>query len=177
MTVTIEAFAVDRKVERCLMAVAAHMGNCNKAEEMLAEDGIAINKATLWRWSRKQHAERYAEIRAQALPLIRAQAADEHIELAKLSMEAERLIAERLATKVDEIPARDLAGAGRNLAVSAGVHTQNAQLLNDQPTQRVSVDLAGTLKELKAMGVDPQQILDAEVVEEEDVTTDQGKQT
>jgi hypothetical protein len=156
-------------IERGLMAMAAYNGNSRKAAAFLEQDGIQVNQTTLWAWARRKHVGRYEELRAEVLPKIRAEAADEHMELARLNMELERSTLEQLKDKIPEMPARDLPGASRNLAVSSAVHTERSEGLNDRPTERIAIDLAGTLKEIRSMGVDPEVVLDAQVVSEEDV--------
>lgn len=159
-------FAVDQKLERALLAVAAFNGNTRKASAFLKEtDSYEIPHQTLWYWARKEHVERYEAIRREVLPHIRAQAADEHMELAELQMEANRKIVTRLTANIDELPIKELAGASRNMSVGAAVETEKAQLLNDQPTHRSAVDLLGTLQELKALGVEAKRVLNLEAEE------------
>lgn len=160
-------------IERALTEVAACNGNVRQAEANLDADpdARAVPKSTLHEWKTRHHVERYAAIRAEQLPKIREQAADQHMALAQRSMEVEDDLLALLAAKKDELPARDLAGAIRNLSVDSGVHTQNAQLLNDQPTERRAIDLPGTLQELKSLGVEPKHVLNLTPVAEEDVET------
>jgi hypothetical protein len=163
-------FPIDEKIERGLLAVAAYSGNTRKASAFLKNtDGFDVPHQTLWRWARREHVERYEAIRAEVLPHVRAQAADEHMEIAEMQMEANRKIVTRLSANVDELPVKELPGASRNMSVGAAVETEKAQLLNDQPTQRVATDLPGLLKEIKSMGIDPKTVLEGQVVSEEDV--------
>jgi hypothetical protein len=155
-------------LERGLMALAERNGNSRKAAKDLKADGIEVCFQTLWNWSR-QYEDRYQAIRAQVLPKIRAKAADQHMDLAQRLMKAESEMVDQLQKKIPDIEPRDLPGSIRNTAVSAAVHTEKAQLLNDQPTQRVSIDLPATLKELKSLGVDPATVLDLQPVSEETV--------
>jgi hypothetical protein len=154
-------------VERGLMAMGACNGNSRKAAALLAADGIKLHHTVLWSWARKIHIERYAEIRAQVLPQIRAQAADEHMDLAERMMEVNGLMVDRLKAEHERVPTKELPGGIRNLSVAGAVETEKAQLLNDQPTQRVATNMPGLLKELKDMGIE---FVDGEVVGEEDVT-------
>jgi hypothetical protein len=156
------------EISRALIAVAYANGNTRKAERDLSEDGLRIDHSTLHEWKTKRHVEEYDRIRAEIMPRVREQAGDEHLDLAGRQMEAERLLVDRLKDNVEGIKPGELPGAVRNLAVSSAVHSEKAQMMHDQPTQRVAVDLSATLKELKSMGIDPEVVLDAEVVEEED---------
>lgn len=156
-------------VERGLQAMAYHNGNARRASHFLRDSGIEIHDTTLMNWARGPHSERYHQIREEYAPKMRAQAADEHMDLAERAMRVNSQILDRLKEKVPELPAKELPGAARNMAVTAAVHTEKAQLLNEQPTQRVTTDLEATLKELKSLGVDPKTVLEGEVVAEEDV--------
>lgn len=168
----VEAYST-ADIERALIEVAACNGNVRQAEANLGADpdARAVPKSTLHEWKTQLHAERYAAIRAKQLPKIREQAADQHMALAQRSMEVEADLLALLAEKRAELPARDLAGAVRNVAVGSAVHTEKAQLLNDQPTERRAIDLPGTLQELKSLGVEPKHVLNLTPVAEEDVET------
>jgi hypothetical protein len=154
-------------VERGLMALAIHNGNSRRARDFLAKDGIKIAYQTLQAWARQRYPDRYQALREDILPKVRAKAADEHMDLAERLMRTNRKLLDRLHENVDEIKPGELAGAVRNMSVSAAVETEKAQLLNDQPTSRVATNMPGLLKELKGMGVE---VIDAELVGEEDVT-------
>jgi hypothetical protein len=70
-----------------------------------------------------------------------------------MAAEFETWEAYREALAKGEIPTRDLAGSGRNAAVSSGVHNQHIALLRGEPTERKEYrSSAEVLRELKAMG-------------------------
>lgn len=144
----------DEQIERGLVAVAHSNGNTRLAARELAEGGLEIDQGTLWRWKTKQHVERYERIQAEVLPRIRARAAEQYMDASERQMKVAMQMTDRLAAEVDEIPARDLPGGIRNVVTGGAVAIDKAQLLNDQPTQRISIDLAGTLAELKKLGVE-----------------------
>lgn len=155
-------------IERALIALAATNGSPTKASALLAEGGVRVDKSSIREWKRK-YPDRYTALRAEVLPAVRTQAADEHMELAAMQMEVNRKIVRRMSDEVDELPVKELPGASRNMSVSSGVETDKAQLLNDQPTSRVAHNLPGVLKELKEMGIEfgvEAVVEDAEVVEE-----------
>lgn len=56
---TVPPFEADTRIERGLMAVAAHNGNTRRASAFLAEDGLEISHQTLWNWTNKVHPDRY----------------------------------------------------------------------------------------------------------------------
>lgn len=161
------------EVTRALTAVAYANGNTAKAardlaEESFIEKGFVIDDSLLWRWKSEVHIEEYERIRQTILPQIRRQAGDEHLDLASRQMAVNRQILERLGKEVDDLPAKELPGASRNMSVGAAVETQKAQLLHEQPTERRAVDLPSMLKELQSLGVEPKKVLNLEPVSEED---------
>lgn len=165
------------EIERGLIELVACNGNARQAAANLDQDPSirSIPYQTLTGWKSSVHANRYREIRAELLPQIREHAADEHMALVSASMAVETEFLEALKGKAADIPARDLPGAVRNLATGAAIHTEKAQLLNDQPTERRSIDLAGTLQELKAMGADPKVVLNLTPSSEETIKEDDDK--
>lgn len=141
-------------IERGLMAMAVHNGNSRKARDFLAQGGIKVGHQTLREWALEKHVERYEAIRAEYLPKLRARAAEQHMDLARLANEANAKVIERLSKEIDEIPTRDLPGASRNLAVTAAVNTEKGLLLDGEPTSRVTVNFDGLVNELKGLGVE-----------------------
>lgn len=172
-TVDIETFTVDQKIELGLIAVARHNGNTRKAAKELEAGGHPIPRQTLYNWVSRQYKDEYLEIREKVLPFVRAHAADRHMAMAESLAKANEKIVSRLSANVDEIPPRDLPGAARNLSVATAVETEKAEMLNDQPTHRVAIDLQGTLAELKSLGVEPRRVLNLTPTVEEDVPDDE----
>ncbi len=158
------------EISRGLVAIAYANGNTRQAERDLAEDGLRIDHNTLHYWKTKNHAQEYERIRAEVLPKVREEAGDQHLALARRQMEASAMATDEWIKRRHELDPKDLSTAARNFDVGSGIHSQHAQVFHDQPTSRVAVDLSGTLKELKSMGVDPAVVLEAEVVSEEDVS-------
>ena len=108
---------------------------------------------------RRIHPQRYEEVRARELPRLREFLAEKHTAAAERYLRLEQRVAERIDETLGEIPARDLPGASRNLAVSGAVHTDKAQLLRDQPTAVVQHRSVEELERLlKTHGVE---IIDA----------------
>lgn len=155
------------EVTRALTAVAYANGNTRLAAEALAEDGIQIHHTLLWQWQTQRHTAEYARIREEIMPRVRQQAGDEHLDLAARQMAVNRKILKRLDNEVDDLPAKELPGASRNMSVGAAVETEKAQLLHNQPTQRTSTDLPSLLREMKSLGVEPSAVIDAVVVEDD----------
>lgn len=160
-------FEADERIERGLLATAAFHGNTRKASEFLAADGMEIHHSTLWHWKNGTHAARYEEIRAERLPQVQRAAAERHMELLARNMDLEGKLLDDLDAKRHELAARDISTAARNAAVGTGIHTEKAQLMNEQPTaiQGQKKSASELLRQLKAKGI----VIDAEVTEEEDV--------
>lgn len=149
-------------IERGLHALAVCNGNSRKAAKMLSDVQPKLKFTVIYEWGKK-YPKRYAEIRAEVAPAIRAKVADETLALVELQIEASRKMTLRAIEKADELEARDLPGAVRNMSVAAAVGIDKAQLLNDQPTVRIAHNLPGVLKELKELGVE---FIEGEAVEE-----------
>lgn len=130
---------------------------------MLKKDEISFPHQTLSYWKHR-YADRYQAIREDVLPAVRAKAADEHMDLAERLMQANRQVIDRTIENTHLLEPRDLPGAARNLSVAAAVETEKAEMLNDRPTQRVSHNLSGVLKDLKNLGVE---VVEGTATEEE----------
>jgi hypothetical protein len=63
-------------------------------------------------------------------------------------------MAARLDKTVDEILARDLPGAARNLATSIGIHTDKAELFAARPMAQAVAECDSMLRELKDVGIE-----------------------
>jgi hypothetical protein len=163
--------------QRGLIAYVAASGNRKKAAEALAADGIQVDPSTIYYWVHKTHRDDYERIRAQMLPEIRERQADAHRDLEHRQLEVSHEAAELLKGRLPKMEDKDLINAMGKADIGSGIHAEKAELLNDRPTQRVTVDLPAVLKELKSLGVDPTTILDAEVVSEEDVKAVQARNT
>lgn len=167
MTLTVGRHSYTREeVERGLIALAYANGNSRHAARMLKDTGMHIEHTVLWRWKNENHADLYKELQERVLPDIRAAAAEKHMAQAEREIEVSREALERLAGKLDELPARDLPGAVRNLDTGAAIHRDKAAMLRGEATVitgKEPRDLKQVIRALKSKGVD---FVDAEVVEE-----------
>jgi hypothetical protein len=145
----------DQEVERGLVALALCSGQRRRASKLLAKQGLKISDGALRYWKEHAHEDWYWEIQARIMPRVRAIAAEKHSELAELEGEASRQLLDRLMTEADEIPARDLPGAVRNLDVAAAVNRDKAAMLRGEPTEIVEHqrDALQILRQLKEMGM------------------------
>jgi hypothetical protein len=154
----------ESEIQRGLIAVAACSGNTAMAARALAEDedGFDIEASTLWRWSRKQHVDKYERIRAEVIPRITAQAAEQHMDLALRQSEVSVMALEEIENRLPAMEDKDLINAMGKADIGSGIHTEKAQLLANRPTAIVQRDASEVLRKLQSRG-----IIDAEVVEEE----------
>ena len=156
----------DREIERGLVALALFSGNRRRASKALDQQGLSIPDSTLRDW-RETYSGWYAEVQAKTMPRIRELAAEQHSDLAQLEGGAARKLLDRLIAEYQEIPARDLPGAIRNLDVGAAVNRDKAAMLRgentDTPTPMRSV--SEIILALKAKGFDPSKLSLTQTVE------------
>jgi hypothetical protein len=146
----------DKRLERCLVAMAAFSGNGRRAAKFLAVDGIEVAFQTLYRWVQPggRYEKRYEEIRAEVLPRVRERAAEEHQELSAIFNELAKEGAEALKGKWAKMEPRDLAGAVRNVSTSSAIHTDKAALLRSgEPPPDGTKDAASVLRKLSGRGL------------------------
>ena len=166
----------EEEIEAGLTEVALSAGSVTLASQRLAERGIDISRKVLEQWKNRRHADRYARIREQQAAAIQRRVAAQHEDLAQRSVAVAIEALERLKQELPNIPARDLPGALRNIATTAGISSDKLMLLRERPLpvappQRSTGEL---IRALEAMGaakwVDltaPTEIPDAEVVDDE----------
>lgn len=160
------------QVEAGLMALAAWRGNARRASADLAERGIRIPWRTLYDW-RRSHADRLAELEEQVLPQIRSRLAREQESIASQAARTTIKLIQRLEQRAGEIAPRDLAGAVRNMEVTAATAIDKHSVLHGLPSEIRQTDSAeDVLKRLQqkypGMFIEgsAEEIDDAEVVPE-----------
>jgi hypothetical protein len=140
----------DQEIERGLVALALFSGNRRRASEALDQQGLSIPDSTLRDW-RETYSGWYTEVQRKTMPQIRELAAEQHSDLAQLEGGAARKLLDRLIAKYQDIPARDLPGAIRNLDVSAAVNRDKAAMLRGENPEAQSAtrsvkDILGSLQ-------------------------------
>lgn len=141
----------DPKCERGLLALAEHNGNSRKAAEFLArgDSPVHVHHQTLWNW-REREPERYERIRAEVVPKVRLRASEDHMAMAARLMDLEGELLEKLKEKADELPAKEVSTALRNVSTSGAIHVDKAQVLSDQPTEIRRLDTGEVLRKLSS---------------------------
>jgi hypothetical protein len=124
--------------EAGMLAIILHGGSCLKAaaaiEQQTGRRKIPVSTLRLWK---TQHADRYRELQLEVAPKVADVIAAEAEETAILAAEGERLAIQRTIETIDELPAKDAAGAARNMAVVKGIQIEKAGLLRGRPTSIV----------------------------------------
>jgi len=158
----------EAEIQRALTEVAACSGNTHMAARHLEADKHApsVAQKTLWEWSRREHVDTYEGIRQAQLPVIQAQAAEQHMALARQQMDLTAAAAALVASRLPAMDDKDLVNAMGKADIGSGIHTEKAQLLAGLPTQRIAKSSDELLREFEAEGLKLDAI-DAEVVSEE----------
>ena len=91
--------------------------------------------------------------------------AEDHMNLARHQTELAAAAATLISQRLPNMEDKDLVNAMGKADIGSGIHTEKAQLLSGQPTQRISRDSKEILRKLKGRGV----VIDVEVVDEEDI--------
>lgn len=146
------------QIERGLIALAMESGNAKRAVPLLKKGTIAApwsaypTAKTLEKWQ-VQYAERFNEIRAEVVPLVKARLADVHTDLAQSLADLEARTLESLESELDELSAKDRINLVRNAAIAGAVHVDKAQLLRGEATHIVKRELPEIVRALAAKGV------------------------
>ena len=119
--------------EQGLVALALYSNNSRRAPRLLKQHGLSISARTLADWP-VTFADEYARVRAEILPRLKQQLAEEHTALARQEMGLSRDLLAKLKREAEEIPARDLSTTIRNLDVGSGIHSDKARDLRGDPT-------------------------------------------
>lgn len=125
---------VDHEIELALRHVAINNGNTRRASRELAASGIKVPHQTLYSWYTRHHAERYAEIRKEVMPSVKAWAETKHMDVMSNALDAVNEYVDRARNDLKELPARDVPGGARNLATVAGISGEQASKLRGEAT-------------------------------------------
>jgi hypothetical protein len=146
------------QIERGLIALAMESGNAKRACTLLKKGtaGDPWSKyptsKTIEEWQAK-YADRFNEIRAEVVPLVKARLADVHTDLAQSLADLEARTLESLEGELDELSAKDRINLVRNAAIAGAVHVDKAQLLRGEATHIVKRELPEIVRALAAKGV------------------------
>lgn len=109
--------------------------------EQRKEDGKEEIKLDTANATRRNEIETYNKIRSEVVETVRLSAAEKHMEAADTAMEVESELTTRLRKHIEDIDPRDLPGAIRNAATSAGIHRDKALALAGDSPGGITVNL------------------------------------
>jgi hypothetical protein len=124
------------EIEAALTVLALESGNLGRARKRLVELKLFDRvppASTFARWP-DTYKDRYAEIRAEVAPKIKARLADTHTDLAERLAALEHSTIDELEQEIAELSGKDKAALLRNVAIAGAVHVDKAALLNGDPT-------------------------------------------
>jgi hypothetical protein len=146
------------QIEAALVVIAMESGNVGRARKFLQEQGVFGEdkvplRSTLARWP-ETYSERYAEIRAEVVPKLKARLADVHTDLAQRLAELESKAIDDLDANLDELSAKDKANLIRNSAIAGGIHQDKAAVLRGEASSIIGHrELPEIVRALAAKGV------------------------
>jgi hypothetical protein len=160
-------------IELGLMAMALENGSTQRAVERLEGLGDLEripSTSTLKNWRDQMFPEQYAEVKVKVREYVAESVAERHMRAADDAMEVENLMRDKAKAEYEQMDARDLPGAVRNMATVGAIHTDKATILRGQPTAIVEHRSVEEIeRELKAHGVE---IIDGTA--EEDAQIEEG---
>lgn len=146
----------DAERDAALTALIICSGHRDRAEALLAEEGIEVPAKTIYDWATRTQTERYQRLRQEIEPRLRREMADMHQSLAQSAGEIEMKAITRLKEKLDadEVEPKDLSAVMQRSAIATGIHGEKHLLYSGQPTQIIKRDATEVMRKLKARGFD-----------------------
>ena len=156
------------QIETTLVVLAMESGNLMRARKKLDELGIFDGKvpaaATIRRWP-ETYKDRYAEIREEVAPRIKAKLADTHTDLATRLAELESKTLDSLDSELHDLTPKDKANLLRNAAVAGAIHQDKSLLLRGEATVITKRELPEIFRALAAKGVTVEGVIEGEAEE------------
>lgn len=164
------------EINTALTALAFYQGNARRtSKELKSKFGLDINHSTLGRWKNSTYLDKYRQMVDSLDEKLAAQSSEIAYNLAQI----EGKIARNLNDKVDELAARDLPGALRNVSTSRAISIDKSMALRQKPqvvhqhrggAEELAMKLARLNPELaKAMGLIEEDVVDATIVESKEI--------
>ena len=142
----------DAEREQALTAIVLSGDNCTRAQESLAAAGIDIPRQTINQWKLK-YPERLEEIRILKAPALEERQARMAEQVADAAAHVTMDLIERTQKSADDLSAKDLPGAARNMATVYGIATEKGLLHRQKPTAITAHDYSSAVKGLERMGL------------------------
>ena len=142
----------DSERETALKAVVLAEDNVAKATRDLQTAGFDIPRSTLREWIARDP-ERLEAIRIQYGPELEEKKARMAEKVATAAGEATLALVEQTMETKDDLSAKDVAGAARNMATVFGIATEKGLLHRQKPTSITAHDYSSAVKGLERMGL------------------------
>lgn len=159
------------EVDICLKVLILNGGDCKNTSIQLEEEGIKVNRDGLRKWRDTMFPRRYAQLRRELGRDVSEEIAGRALERALELDKAEQAYIEEAEKRLGEVDPNHLARSAYALANAKGQNVDRAQLLRNQPTSIVRVDLDDAVKTLERLKVvesidgEAEEIVEAEVLE------------
>ncbi len=159
------------EIDMCLRVLILNGGDCKNTAIQLKEEGIKVDRNALKSWRDKSFPRRYAQLRRELGRDVSEEIAGRALERALELDRAEQAYIEEAQKRLGEVEPNHLARSAYALANAKGQNVDRAQLLRNQPTSIVRVDIDDAVKTLERLKVakdidgEDEEIVDAEVVE------------
>ncbi|MBS1863032.1 MAG: hypothetical protein JSS68_15125 [Actinobacteria bacterium] len=159
----------EKEVDAALKLLVINGDNAKLTSDMLAEEGIKVERETLSRWRQETFPRRYSQIRSELAPTINENLAGRGLEIAMQGQEAVAQYIEQSLIKLRDVHPDHLAKNVQALAAATTQMIERAQVLRSEPNQiEAVIDVSDSIKTLERLGVFKQTAaIDVEVVEEE----------
>lgn len=141
------------EIDMCLKVLILNGGDCKNTRLQLKEEGVGVNRETLQRWRDRMFPRRYAQLRRELGRDVSEEIAGRALERALELDKAEQAYIEEAQKRLGEVEPNHLARSAYALSNAKSQNTQNAQLLRNQPTSIVRVDIEDAVKTLERLGV------------------------
>jgi hypothetical protein len=161
------------EVDMCLKVLILNGGDCKNTAIQLKEEGIKVDRGALAKWRDRMFPRRYAQLRRELGRDVSEEIAGRALERALELDKAEQAYIEEAQKRLGEVEPNHLARSAYALANAKGQNVDRAQLLRNQPTSIVRVDLDDAVKTLERLKVvesidgeaEDEEIVEAEVLE------------
>lgn len=159
------------EVDLCLKVLILNGGDAKNTALQLKAEGVSVDREQLRKWRDVKFPRRYAQLRRDLGRDVSEEVAGRALERALELNDAEQAYIEAARERIDDVEPNHLAKNAYALSNAKKQNVENAQLLRNQPTSIVRVDIEDAMKTLERLGVaqsiegEAEEIEDAEVVE------------
>lgn len=144
----------ESEVTTALKLLVINGNNAKLTAEMLAEEGLKVERETLASWRDKQFPRRYHQIRSELAPTISEEIAGRAFERAMQADEAAQLYLEEAVARLKDVPPEHLAKNFQAIIAGYGQLIEKAQTLRGEPNQiEAVIDISDSIQTLERLEV------------------------